>query len=248
VTSLLEHRVRTILLDIEGTTTPIDFVHKVLFPYASSQAEQFLRQYGSSAEIQADIAKLRDENSDDTRRGLNPPMVRDETQEGELESLVAYIDWLIAHDRKSMPLKSLQGKIWEEGYRNGQLRGEVFEDVPRALQRWQRQKRNTCIFSSGSVLAQKLLFGNTAWDDLTPYISHYFDTTAGAKNDPESYRRIANVLEQSPGEIAFISDVVSELDSAAAAGFETCLCQRPGNHPQPENTYPVIRTLDELFP
>jgi enolase-phosphatase E1 len=245
---VLDHPVRTILLDIEGTTTPIDFVYKVLFPYARSQAEQYLRQHSSLAEIQADIAELRNENSEDARQGLNPPMLRYETQEAELQSLVAYIDWLIARDRKSTPLKSLQGKIWEEGYRSGQLSGEVFEDVPRALRRWQHEKRNTCIFSSGSVLAQELLFANTTSGDLTPYISHYFDTTTGAKSDPESYKRIANVLGQSPRELAFISDVISELDAGHAAGFEAWLCKRPGNHPQPENTYRVIRTLDEFSP
>jgi enolase-phosphatase E1 len=107
VSSLFDHPVRTILLDIEGTTTPIDFVYKVLFPYARSHAEQFLRQHGSLAEVQADIAKLRNENSEDMRQGLNSPILRYETQEAQLQSLAAYIDWLMARDRKSTPLKSL---------------------------------------------------------------------------------------------------------------------------------------------
>jgi len=73
-------------------------------------------------------------------------------------------------DRKSTGLKSLQGRIWEEGYRSGALRGEVFADVPRAFERWRRQGRDIAIFSSGSVLAQKLLFASTPAGDLTSHI------------------------------------------------------------------------------
>jgi len=151
-------------------------------------------------------------------------------------------------DRKSMPLKSLQGKIWEEGYRSGELRGQVFDDVPRALERWQEQKKNTYIFSSGSVLAQKLLFAHTTAGDLTRHISHYFDTTTGSKTDTKSYQEIANVLHRLPSEVVFISDVTIELDAAKSAGMQTLLCVRPGNRPQPASTHVLIRTLDDVFP
>jgi enolase-phosphatase E1 len=122
-------------------------------------------QHASKLDVCEDVAALRDENVTDTRKSLNPPQLRSDTPEAELESLVAYIEWLIAHDRKSTSLKSLQGKIWQEGYRSGQLYGQVFEDVPRALNRWQEQKRNVCIFSSGSVLAQRLLL-RTLWREI----------------------------------------------------------------------------------
>ena len=239
---------RTVLLDIEGTTTPIDFVFNVLFPYARLHCGRFLTQHASKLDVRADVAALRDENLTDTRKSLNPPQLRSDTSEAELESLVAYIEWLIAHDRKSTPLKSLQGKIWEEGYRSGQLYGQVFEDVPRALNRWQEQKRNVCIFSSGSVLAQRLLFAHTMAGDLTRYVSHHFDTTTGAKTDARSYQIIAKTLQQLPGEIVFVSDVTTELDAAKSAGLQTLLCQRTGNRPQPPSTHRLIRTLDEVFP
>jgi enolase-phosphatase E1 len=239
---------RTVLLDIEGTTTPIDFVFNVLFPYASSHCGRFLKQHASRLDVRADMAALRDENATDTRKNLNPPQLRSDTPEAELESLVAYIEWLIAHDRKSTSLKSLQGKIWEEGYQSGQLHSQVFEDVPRALNRWQEQKRNICIFSSGSVLAQKLLFAHTMAGDLTGHISHNFDTTTGPKTDTQSYRTIAKTLQQLPGEIIFVSDVATELDAAKSAGLQTLLCQRPGNRPQPVSTHRIIRTFDEVFP
>jgi enolase-phosphatase E1 len=246
--ALLDESVRTILLDIEGTTTPLAFVYKVLFPFALSRARQFLRQHVSSSDVRADIARLREEHAADAREDRNPPRLHDDTQEAELESLVAYMDWLITRDRKSTPLKSLQGKIWEEGYHSGQLHGQVFDDVPRALKRWQGRKKNTAIFSSGSVLAQKLLFANTAAGDLTPYISRYFDTTTGSKTDSHSYQEITKILQRLPSEIVFISDVTTELDGARAAGVATLLCVRPGNRLQPASTHRLIRTLDEVFP
>jgi len=190
---------------------------------------------------------LREEQAADDREGLNPPPLRDDTEEAELESLLAYIEWLMTRDRKSTPLKSLQGKIWEEGYQSGQLRGQVFDDVPRALKRWQGKKKTTAIFSSGSVLAQKLLFANTPAGDLTPYIFHYFDTATGSKTDSHSYQEIAKILQRLPSEIVFISDVTTELDAAKSAGTQALLCLRPGNRPQPPTTYRLIRTLDEVF-
>ena len=245
MTSSLYRPVRAILLDIEGTTTSIDFVYKVLFPYARSQTGRFLERYGLLPDVLEDLDGLRHEHLKDTRQGLSPPFLKDPD---EPASLVAYVDWLIERDRKFTALKSLQGKIWAEGYASGELRSEVFDDVPPALKRWQGQNRTIAIFSSGSVLAQKLLFANTTAGDLTRFLSAYFDTTIGKKTDPGSFQEIAKKLERSPAEIVFISDVVSELDGAEAAGFRALLCKRPGNHPQPENAYNVIRTLSELFP
>jgi enolase-phosphatase E1 len=118
--------------------------------------------------------------------------------------------------------------------------------VPPALQRWHEYRRTVSIFSSGSILAQKLLFGHTTVGDLTQYLSFYFDTTVGSKTDPDSYRKIAAVLKNSTSETVFVSDVTSELDAAMAAGLQTLLCLRPGNRPQPTNTYATIRSFAQV--
>ena len=243
MTSARSAPARVILLDVEGTTTPLDFVYQVLFPYARSHAQEFLERHGRATDVQRDLNTLRQENLDDARRGLDPPAL---ASDGATESVVAYVEWLIQRDRKSTALKSLQGKIWEEGYRSGELRSQVFEDVPPALKRWHEHKRRVSIFSSGSILAQKLLFGHTEAGNLTRYLSSYFDTTAGSKTDPDSYQRIAAVLESSTAETVFISDVTRELDAAKAAGLQTLLCLRPGNRPQPTNTYDAIRSFAEV--
>ena len=245
--SLLKSAAGVVLLDIEGTTTPIDFVYRTLFPYARARVNSFLAEHLSDEATQSDIARFRDEHAEDVKQGLEPPPLPDQSEKTLIESITAYVHWLMDQDRKSTPLKSLQGRIWEAGYHSGELQSQVFDDVPRALRRFGEQQKKICIYSSGSVLAQKLLFAHTAAGDLTVFISAYFDTNAGAKRDAGSYQRIAHQLAHAPSEIVFISDVVAELDAARSAGFQTLLCERPGNHPQPVSSHAAIRTFDELF-
>jgi len=239
---------RAILLDIEGTTTPVDFVYQTLFPYARQRVKQFITQHHDDADVRSDIAGLREQRDADARNNLAPPAWRDDSVEAELESAAAYIHWLMDQDRKATALKSLQGKIWEAGYRAGELRGEVYADVPKAFERWRDQGRSMSIFSSGSVLAQKLIFGYSTAGDLTEFIRAYFDTTTGAKQQAESYQRIAAALALSPPEILFLSDVTAELDAAQLAGMQTALCVRPESKQPSSSAHPIIQTFDEVFP
>jgi enolase-phosphatase E1 len=240
--------VRGILLDIEGTTTPIAFVHEVLFSYARAHARDFLTTNFTSEEVQADIAQLREEHALDLSKDPKPPVLVNDSPGSEIESIAAYIEWLIARDRKSTGLKSLQGKIWRKGYLEGSLKSQVYADVPPALERWQAEGLNISIFSSGSVLAQQLLFAHTDAGDLTRFINNYFDTNVGKKGEAESYRRIAAELSLQPNEIIFISDVVSELEAANEAGMKTLLCIRPGNPLQESaENYQSIHSFDEVY-
>jgi enolase-phosphatase E1 len=237
-------RVHAILLDIEGTTTPVDFVTRVLFPYARERVKDFLVRRASA--VRDDLALLSSEHEADERAGQSPPPWRDGTPAEALDSAIAYVHWLMDRDRKSTALKALQGRIWEEGFRAGHLRGQVYPDVPRAFARWRTQGRDVAIFSSGSVLAQKLLFSHSEAGDLTPFLRAYFDTTTGAKGDPESYRKIARALGQAPEAVLFLSDVTAEIDAARVAGMATTLCVRGGNA-TPASGHPVVRSFDEVL-
>lgn len=223
---MMEPTPKVILLDIEGTTTPIDFVFQTLFPYARHHLAEYLAAHWD--EVQADLTALQAEHDADTAQGLQPPPL----DGAESASVVAYLHWLMERDRKSTPLKSLQGKVWEEGYRSGALKSQFFADVPPALARWQQQQKRIAIFSSGSVLAQKLLFTYTEFGDLSASISGWFDTNVGAKKEAASYQRIAAALGVAPQEVLFLSDVTAELIAAREAGMQTKLSLRPGNHPQ----------------
>ncbi len=161
---------------------------------------------------------------------------------------MAYVHWLMDRDRKSTGLKSLQGKIWEAGYRAGELRGQVYGDVLPAFDRWKQQGRDIAIFSSGSVQAQQCLFAHSTAGDLTPFIRAYFDTTTGAKTAADSYARIAAAVDRSPSEVLFLSDVSAELDAARQAGLATALCVRSPEAVPPGGEHPVIRTFDQVLP
>jgi enolase-phosphatase E1 len=243
VTIRLVEPYRAVLLDIEGTTTTIDFVYEVLFPFARTHLRAFLREHNGDNDLLKDIAALRAEHASDVSRGASPPPL---AASGACESIAEYVEWLMDQDRKSTPLKSLQGRIWKEGYSRGELHSEVFDDVPRAFERWSSQQRQIYIYSSGSILAQKLLFERTNDGDLTTLIKGYFDTTVGRKTEGESYKRIASSIGLRPVEVAFFSDVVAELEAARDAGMQAVLCDRPGNRPQPASNFESIKSFDEL--
>ncbi len=227
-----------ILLDIEGTTTPIQFVHDVLFSYIRQHLEEYLFTNSRNKEVQEILRALKHEHDDDIRTNSPAP--------GWTAEPVAYLNWLMDEDRKSTALKALQGKIWYDGYRDGKLRGQVFPDVPAALQRWKQQRLDVRIFSSGSELSQRLLFGSTAYGDLTPFLNGYFDTKVGPKIDPGSYRTIAGAFQLPPEKIVFVSDVTKELDAARSSGTLTLLCRRPGNPMQVVHGHQPISSFDEI--
>jgi enolase-phosphatase E1 len=236
-----------ILLDIEGTTTPIAFVTQVLFPYARRHLRSHLERHSRSPAYETLFTAFREEHASEPLQGGGRSPWIDEPQSGRLAAVAGYAEWLMDRDRKSPALKELQGRIWEDGYRRGELVGEVFPDVPGALRRWQQRQLPVGIFSSGSVLAQQLLFGHSSAGDLTPFLRWYFDTRVGAKIEPDSYRTVARAMRLPADSILFVSDVTRELTAARAAGMPVRLSIRPGNPPQPDaQEFEMTGSLGEL--
>ena len=240
---LREHDVRLVLLDIEGTTTPIAFVHDVLFQYARARLNAYLRAHAAEDELRGVVATLRVEWLEDAKAKLEPPA----WALADLPAAARYLDWLMDRDRKSPGLKRLQGDIWRAGYRDGTLKGEVFADVPLALKRWRDAGLDVAIYSSGSVAAQKMLFSTTAHGDLTAFLTGFFDTAIGPKIATDSYCRIASVTGREPARILFLSDAPAELAAARAGGCQVLLAVRPGNQPVKEEPADrVIRSFEEI--
>ena len=204
--------IRAVLTDIEGTTSSIAFVKEVLFPYARQHMLDFIRRHHDDPRVVPHLEAVRA-----TLGG-----------EADLEEIGRQLIRWIDEDRKITPLKALQGLIWEQGYREGAYRAHVYDDAVAALRRWHDRGLRLYVYSSGSVHAQKLFFSHTTAGDLTSLFSGFFDTTVGAKTDPESYRRIAREIGLPPGEILFLSDVAAELDAAREAGMATCQLVRDG--------------------
>lgn len=237
-------KIRALLLDVEGTTTPISFVYDVLFPYARRHLDRYLAANAGAAQVNEVAALLADEWSADAARG--EPVPRRRPHPNDAESLSEYLKWLMDRDRKAPALKLIQGWIWEQGYDDGELRGQVFDDVPPAFSRWSDAGLTIAIYSSGSVLAQRLLFAHSDHGDLTRWIARHFDTESGAKRSPESYARIASVLDLEPADIAFVSDVDEELAAASKAGCRVVMCVRPGNDTTVSRTAPTVESFEAI--
>jgi len=235
-------RPRVFLLDVEGTVAPIALVSEQLFPYARAHLTEYLKQNLSSPEVQNDLKLLAEENR--AEQSEDSPTFGIEIR-NELHAR-AYLLWLMEHDRKSTALKSLQGKIWKDGFESGELKGTLFADVPEAFARWAADGR-VAIYSSGSVEAQRLLFRHSTFGDLTPLISSYFDTRTGAKLASASYAVISRELGVEPADVIFFSDVVFELDAARGAGCSTRLLMREGNAPvEDAHGHEAISSLAEI--
>ena len=222
--------IRAILTDIEGTTTDIAFVHKVLFPYARARIGDYLRAHAQDPAVREQLAAISQE------------VGRELSLDEAITQLVRWID----EDRKITPLKALQGLIWEQGYRNGDFTGHVYPDVPGALRRWRDNGKQLYVYSSGSVQAQKLIFGHTPDGDLTPLFSGYFDTRVGAKRESASYERISREIGVAAGEVLFLSDITEELDAAKDAGMQTAQLVRDA--PPAQVRHPQARSFDEINP
>lgn len=250
--SLLALTTRALLLDVEGTTTPVEFVYRVLFPYARAHAAAYLRREGESAACRAAIAQLREERAkesgvvQDAGSGVAQGAGSGVAQDFSPAEILPYVFALMDRDKKSPGLKALQGLIWQDGYKSGELRGQVYLDVAPAFGRWRARGRDIYIYSSGSVLAQQLLFGSTDAGDLTRFLKGYFDTGVGSKTSPDSYRAISERVHIAPSEMLFVSDVVQELDAARTSGMRTALCVRSGDSPSGRDSHPVIRSFDEI--
>lgn len=203
-----------VVTDIEGTTSSIDFVHEMLFPYAAAAIPDFLRSHHADPSI---LPLLQD-----VRREIDEP-------DAGVERLIEVLQQWIAEDRKATPLKALQGHIWQHGYETGAFTGHLYEDAARTLRKWRERGLRLYVYSSGSVKAQQLLFGYSDAGDLRPLFDGWFDTRTGGKREQASYRCIAENIALPAGNILFLSDVAEELDAAAAAGMRTVqLVRKPG--------------------
>lgn len=206
------YRVKVIVTDIEGTTSSLSFVKDVLFPYAREHMGEYVRAHAEDDSITSHIKDVR----------------REAGEELDVEGVIAQLQQWIDEDKKITPLKALQGLLWEQGYEAGDFTGHIYADAKENLEKWQAQGVALYVYSSGSVYAQKLLFGYTEYGDLNPLFSGYFDTKVGAKVETASYSRIAESIGCAPGDILFLSDIEAELDAARAAGLQTCWLVREG--------------------
>lgn len=219
--------VRAVVTDIEGTTSSIAFVKDVLFPYARERLATFIQRHP------AQVAPI----LDDVRKIENNPALTP-------NQIAALFQQWIDEDRKVTPLKALQGMIWADGYASGEIVGHIYPDAANALHAWHEMRLPIYTYSSGSVEAQKLIYGHTSLGDLTPLLSGYFDTRTGGKLEANSYTSIAEAIAHKPADLLFLSDHPGEIAAAHAAGYQTQLVDRETNAPASVATFDAI-TLEK---
>jgi enolase-phosphatase E1 len=221
--------IKAIVTDIEGTTSSILFVKDVLFPYARANLADYVRNHLDDPQVK--------------------PLLEDVCKEAgsslSTEQIIAQLIQWIDEDKKVTPLKSLQGLIWEAGYRQGDFKGHLYADAATNLKAWKDAGLELYVYSSGSVYAQKLLFGHTEYGDLTPLFSGYFDTHIGGKKEKQSYDNIAGQLAIPANQLLFLSDIKEELDAAKAAGFQTIWLVRD-SAPDPQAEHRQADSFDQI--
>ncbi len=222
--------IKAIVTDIEGTTSSISFVHEVLFPYAREHMAEFVRSHQDEPAVAEQL------------RAVGEEVGRQLDSDAAIAQLLAWI----AEDKKATPLKALQGMIWAAGYRDGSFTGHVYDDAVAGLRRWHEAGVKLYVYSSGSVPAQKLLFGYSDAGDLTPLFSGYFDTRIGHKREAQAYRTIVNELAVAANEILFLSDIEEELDAAREAGMQTCWLVRDAEALDPQAAHPQAKDFDAI--
>jgi len=207
--------IQWILTDIEGTTTEVSFVYDILFPYFRSHMDEWKTVDSDQMNqvLEQTRALVLEEQSINVS---NKEAIFDQLRQWSIE------------DRKVTPLKTFQGMVWEQGFKSGAIKGHMYADVKPALERWTAMGMKLAIFSSGSIAAQKQLFGFSTEGDLTPYFSAYFDTTTGMKRDAATYVKIADLLNTIPSKVLFLSDIKEELEAASSAGLHTVQLLRSG--------------------
>lgn len=242
----IELKANCVLLDIEGTVSDVRFVYDVMFPYAHRELGSFLaKHWGSSRVVDAIRIVAKDAQISDLAQWLGQDWETSGKHAAEI--VTKHLHELMAHDVKATGLKQLQGMVWQTGFESGAIRAELFDDVLPALKEWKSAGLDIRIFSSGSILAQKMFFQHTVHGDLTSFFSGHFDTTIGSKKDAASYKQIARESQQDANAIVFVTDVYSEILAAHQAGMQVVASIRPNNVPLPtEFTDLAITSFSQL--
>lgn len=253
LTSLLTD-VDALLLDIEGTTTSIKFVHDKLFPYVKENIQQYLKDHWLEPECQNDVQALRGQAVQDAKDKIEgvvdvPPDAECGVEDIQ-KAVISNVLWQMSFDRKCTALKQLQGHMWSAAFKNGAIKGHVYDDVVPTLEQWKADNGKIFIYSSGSIEAQKLIFGFSEKGDMLQLLDGHFDTTTGLKVEAASYTKIANKIGVKPDKILFLTDVTREAVPAAEAGMKVALAVRPGNAPitdEDKSRFTIIQSFSELY-
>jgi len=226
---------RTVVLDLEGTTSAAGFILGDLYDYARPRLAPYLAEHATEPlTIEARDQVIHEAELD---------------QNATDEDVVAALHAWMATDVKSTPLKTLQGQIWAEGFARNEISSHFFDDVIPKLRAWHASGLRLAVFSSGSVASQVPWFRHSPDGDLTPLITDFFDTVnAGAKKLPKSFETIAGSLGEDASELVFFTDHPDEVSAAVTAGWQVVAFSREGEpwFGADFGDVPVVGSFDEI--
>lgn len=227
----MQFRASAVLIDIEGTVGSIAFVRDVLFPYARDRMDAYVEKHKDEPHVRALLDEAAREASVDVH---------------DLRAILTVLHAWAEEDLKVTVLKELQGLIWAEGFESSGIQGHLYQDAIDALYRFYDAGVKLSVYSSGSVAAQKLLFGHSVAGDLLPLFSGFYDTTIGSKRDAKSYETITEQIGVPPNEAIFFSDNELELNAARDAGVQTVQLARAEDGTVPSAHHTSVGSFFEI--
>lgn len=222
--------IKAIITDIEGTTSSISFVKDTLFPYAYEKMADFIQANVNNEIVKNILLNVAEEAHIDFNN---------------IELIITTLRQWISEDRKTAPLKDLQGLIWENGYKNADFTAHIYQDAYEKLLYWHQKNIPLYVYSSGSVYAQKLFFTHTNYGNILYFFSDFFDTKIGNKKEAQSYQKIIEKIDIPAPSTIFLSDIEAELNSAQEIGIKTILVDRE-NQIKNNHHHQIVKSFAEI--
>ncbi|XP_013397492.2 enolase-phosphatase E1 [Lingula anatina] len=245
--------VKVLLLDVEGTTSPISFMKNEVNQYVTENIQEYLTKNWESEELQNVITSLREQAQQDKEAGTEGVVevkAADDPQEEVIASITENLKWQMSQEKATTAACQLQSQILREAFKMEKMKGKLFDDVVPALKEVATDSRQVYLFSTTSMDVQKLLFTYSAQGDNSKCLSGFFDSKVGAKTEMESYKNIINDIGVKPEETLYVTDMPAEAQAAGKAGIGVFLLNRPENPALSQDDlkdYNVISSLTELY-
>lgn len=189
-----------ILIDFHGTISERRWEDKVITPYISRAAIDFLRANWLEDSVQRCIPALKNESFEASFRHRydDAPVIAmdsEETDNSEIAHQVGdFILWQIKTKKETKETHQLQQLIWIDGFKKRKIFTPIYEDVMNKVKLW-KEKYKCSIYITSSIDEEtlKVYMENTDHGNLHQYISGYLSSKKpGDKLISETYRTFSN--------------------------------------------------------
>jgi enolase-phosphatase E1 len=223
---------RVVLVTVMGTAVPSRYEQDVLLPYAQQHFVGWLDDNKYEHRTIELLESLHQEGF---------------IEENSAESLIARVqaDPDILQGAQG-PFRKLVHKVWENGYLEGDIAGEVFVDAWTIMHEWGEAGMPVYSYGRGLVSDRRLIFKHSIFGDLSSLFKGHFDPTIGDLSSPDSFLAIADKIKVSPLFCTCIATTTATLQAAQDAGMDGILLNRAGTDENKDASYPIVKSFDEI--